>query len=214
VDAEAGRGFALLASMYLCPPSPEAVASWRRIAADPLPPPLDELAEALRSIDTDSREAMEDLLWEYTRLFVGPYRLPCPPWESVYTSSQRLLMQEAYEAVEACYREAGLAVGDGRVLADHIGAELQFLAVLADRAEEGGGGAQAARELARRFLDEHLAGWVGRFAGDMEAAAASLLYRTLARVTRAFVLAQAGERPGAGRAGEGGEGGAKPRREA
>ena len=35
----------------------------------------------------------EDLHWDYTRMFVGPFELPAPPWESTYVRKDGLLFQ-------------------------------------------------------------------------------------------------------------------------
>jgi TorA maturation chaperone TorD len=47
---------------------------------------VEGLKGALDAINLESEEELEELLWDYTRLFIGPYHLPCPPLESVYTS--------------------------------------------------------------------------------------------------------------------------------
>ncbi len=173
--------FGLLASMFLCKPTREALLGWRALLKQDPPAVLGELKEALEHIDVASTQGLEALLWEYTRLFLGPYRLPAPPWESVYTSPARLLMQEAYDAVRAMHRQAGLTVGDGNVLADHIGAELQFLALLLARAETEG---EEDRDLAGRFFREHIQNWIPRFSADLEGAASVPLYESLARAVR------------------------------
>ena len=37
----------------------------------------------------------DDLVWEYRRLFVGPGRLPAPPWGSVYTDHDCVIFGES-----------------------------------------------------------------------------------------------------------------------
>lgn len=179
--------FGLLAGIYLCPPTCEAIEGWRSLFGEEAPNPLRGLHASLLALDPSRESVLGDLLWEYTRLFIGPYRLPSPPWESVYTSPKRLLMQEAYDAVRDLYREAGLTIPDIHVHADHIGSELNFLAVLYERMESGTGGEGKAAEMAERFLSEHLRKWVPSFSRDLEAAAEKDLYRELARATRAIV---------------------------
>jgi TorA maturation chaperone TorD len=180
--------FGLLSNLYLCKPTADAIASWRAVLAHQTIPDLDELKAALHGIDLSSGQECEELLWEYTRLFVGPYRLPCPPWESLYTSSKRLLMQEAHDTVKAVYAEAGVELGDPNILADHVGAELNFLAILLERTDRGAAGEHASQQRAEKFLDEHLRNWIPRFTADLEDAAGSALYRALARTTRRLVL--------------------------
>ncbi len=170
----------LLASMFLCKPTREALLGWRALLAGRPPAPLGGLKDALEQIDVDSPQEIEGLLWEYTRLFIGPYRLPSPPWESVYTSPKRLLMQEAYDAVLAMHRQAGLALGDPSILADHVGAELQFLALLLERGETEVGEDPISRQLAARFFRKHIQNWIPRYSEDLEKAATAPLYKSLA----------------------------------
>ena len=172
--------------MYLCNPAKEAVQNWRALLSEDAPDLLMDLKDALDRIDLDSEKELKDLLWEYTRLFIGPYKLPCPPWESVYTSPKRLMMQEAYDEVKYLYGEAGLTVKDPGIMYDHIGAELNFLAVLMQGINKEPGERQYA-DIAKRFMNEHLTKWIPQFAGDMEDAADTQLYRTLAQATRDFI---------------------------
>ena len=185
--------------MYLWKPTADAITGWRAVLETQSASALDELRAALHGIDLRSRQECEELLWDYTRLFVGPYRLPCPPWESVYTSSTRLLMQEAHDQVRELYAEAGVELGDPRILPDHVGAELNFFAILLERAERGEpeDGVRV-RQLAEQFYRQHLNCWIPQFTADLEAAAATALYRALARATKNVVLLfgrQFGEAP-------------------
>ncbi len=182
----------LLSSMYLCKPVTEALVEWRNAMSDGVPEYLEELAHAIAGTDPNSPEAMQDLLWDYTRLFLGPYRLPCPPWESVYTSSQRMVLQEASDAARAAYAEAGVEVGASNVMPDHVGVELNFLSLLLEKIEANTGGEDACRRRARDFLDTHLRNWVPRFAADMGRAAQTAVFKALAQSTTAAIEAASG----------------------
>ncbi len=127
--AALGEAIGLLSSIYLCKPSREAVQNWKTALAEDTSIFLFDLKKATISIDLNSEEELENLLSEYTRLFIGPYKLPCPPWESVYTSPKRLMMQDAAANAMKLYHEAGLTLGDPEVMPDHIGAELSFLSL-------------------------------------------------------------------------------------
>ena len=184
--------FNLLSSMYLCKPTKEAVENWKALFSENVPDPLLKLKDAIDKIDLHSDQELEDLLWEYTRLFVGPYKLPCPPWESVYTSAKRLMMQEAYDEVQDLYNELGLKMGDPNIMPDHIGAELNFLAVLFRNLHNNPGKRVYYKDIAKRFLDEHLMRWLPQFISDMEEAANLKFYKALAQVTKDFINAQCG----------------------
>jgi TorA maturation chaperone TorD len=179
----AGRLFALLSSMYLCKPTRESLANWRQLLRDEPLDDAEELRKALDAINLASEQELEDLLWEYTRLFIGPYRLPCPPLESVYTSPKRLMMQDSYEEVREFYNRIGIEVGSANIMPDHIGAELNFLSVLSSRMMDKPEESSTYEKLADEFLADHLQNWVPGFAADMEQAAETPLYKALARVT-------------------------------
>ncbi len=177
----------LLSSIYLCKPSRESIENWQTALAAESSIFLDELKRVINGIDTASEEQLEELLWEYTKLFVGPYRLPCPPWESVYTSPKRLMMQEAADQVMAIYREAGLVVNTDDVLPDHIGVELNFLAVLFQKTHMETDQKDHYVDMTGRFLAEHLSRWIPEFTRDMENAAETSFYKAVAKTTRNII---------------------------
>ena len=181
------RTLSLLSSMYLCKPTKGAIENWKILLAEDLPGFMSGLKESMDGIDPDSDEQLSDLLWEYTRLFIGPYKVPCPPWESVYTSGKRLMMQEAHDEVQGFYFEAGLQIDNPNIMADHIGAELNFLTILLQKMEQEPVKRVYYTELEKRFLDEHLMRWIPQFTLDMEEAADSKFYKALAQVTKDFI---------------------------
>ena len=144
---------------------------------------LDSLGHALSRIELDSDSMIEDLRWDYTRLFIGPFKLPCPPWESVYRSQARLLMQDAADDVRRVYAAVGLSVEATGMMPDHVGVELHFLALLSETADSNDDPHSEIARLKQAFLNDHLLQWIPQFAADMEAAAETDFYRALARVT-------------------------------
>jgi len=182
--ATPAEAIGLLGSVYLCPPSREAVQNWKKALADDTSIFLVDLKKAANEIEPNSDEELENLLSEYTRLFIGPYKLPCPPWESVYTSPKKLMMQDAADQVRKIYDEAGLAINSAEVMPDHIGAELNFLALLLQRTYSEADGKDAYIRLTEKLLSDHLLKWLPDFTKDMEDAAESFFYKELARTTR------------------------------
>ena len=177
----------LLSSMYLCKPSMTAVENWKMALSGDATVFLRELKEAVREINTTSKDELEELLWEYTRLFIGPYKLPCPPWESVYTSPKRLMMQDAADQVLKHYLEAGLILETRGVMPDHIGAELNFLALLLQKSHSEADGKEQLLRITDNFLNDHILKWIPDFIRDMENAAETRFYKALAGVTRNLV---------------------------
>ena len=174
----------LLSSMYLCKPSMTAIENWKTALSEDASVFLHELKEAVSEINTSSNAELEELLWEYTRLFIGPYKLPCPPWESVYTSPKRLMMQDSADQVMQLYREAGLSIESPDVMPDHIGAELNFLALLLQRAHTATDDREQFMRMTDKFLNDHILKWVPEFTRDMENESETRFYKALARVTR------------------------------
>jgi len=177
----------LLSNMYLCKPSREVLENWKTALSGESSLFLDELKKALNEIDTTSESELDELLWEYTRLFIGPYKLPCPPWESVYTSPKRLMMQDAAVQVQELYEQAGLSINTAEVMPDHIGAELNFLAVLLERTHSEINSKSKQVDMTEKLLNEHLLTWSPNFTRDMENAAETPFYRALARATRKVI---------------------------
>ena len=181
------EALSLLSSMYLCKPSREALENWKTALSGDASLFLDELKKAIYAIDTTSDTELEELLWEYTRLFIGPYKLPCPPWESVYTSPKRLMMQDAAGQIRDLYGEAGLTINTDDVMPDHIGVELNFFAVLLQRTHAGQGSKAEQVKRTEKLLNEHLLKWVPNFTHDMENAAETPFFRALAKATRQVI---------------------------
>ena len=144
------------------------------------------IASALSSPDLAGLSSV--LKEEFTRLFVGP--LPVPLFESVYRSESGLVNQEETAAVRRKYQEAGLLIHpDTSFPADHIGAELEFLFFLCQRA------AQAEKEadqksffrLQQEFLRDHLSVWIPPFCDRLFSAARSSYYQGVAKITKGFI---------------------------
>lgn len=175
--------YGLLSSMYLCKPTREILITWSELLEGCDEPALQCLRTALAGFDFNDEQQLEDVLWEYTRLFIGPYKLPCPPLESVYTSQKRLMMQEAHDQVRDFYLKAGFEVASDDVMLDHIGVELNFIAVLLGKSSEVEASENQYSSLARQFAAEHLIPWVPQFAKDMEQSSELPLYKSLAQIT-------------------------------
>lgn len=158
--------YRLLGRLFLAEPDAALVGRLREWPA---------FGEALAG-QTDE-EAAARLRAEYARLFL----LNVYPYESVFLDESVMLGAAPSVAVEAAYAAAGFEVsGVPRPgAADHVGAELWFVATLID-------GAPAAVQ--RRFLETHLAAFVAPFAWAVGRDARHPFYRVLAEVTVGVVL--------------------------
>ena len=184
----------LLAACYYEPGpefAEEKVFDAMRDAATRVDPDL--AAQARRVGDAFAAASLEELLVDYTRLFLGPVHALARPYGSVWLEADKGLMQGSTMAVLALYAEGGFEIADGfRELPDHVAAELEFLYVLlfksAQARQSGDSESLAAMAgLRRRFLDQHLGVWVGPFAAAVKVGAQCAFYRELAGLTERFV---------------------------
>jgi len=158
----------------------------------------DFAASARRLGEAFAAEDPEDLLIDYTRIFLGPVDAIARPYGSVWLGGQQALMQDSTMAVQQLYEQGGFEIDeDFRELPDHVAAELEFLYLLIYRETEARakGDADAAAAMAalrRRFLGEHLGAWVAAFAAAVREGATTGFYRELADLTQRVVAAEAG----------------------
>ena len=151
-----------------------------------------QMDEGYRLIATYLSNVWDDSLTElsvdYSRCFVGngyDGHSAAYPFESVYVSEKRLLMQEARDEVLAVYRACGVKkLEDWKQAEDHVGVELEFATLLCRRAADylraGDEGAAIGEIKAlANFLEDHLCPWVPMLAHDMRGFARTDLYQGL-----------------------------------
>ena len=157
-------------------------------------------ASAERLGEAFAAAPLEDLLVDYTRLFLGPVDTRAKPYGSVWLDDDAPLMGDSTLAVLQHYEDGGFEVDEGfRDLPDHIAVELEFLYVLLFRLAEASARGdeatlQGADTMRRRFLAEHLGAWVGPFTTAVRGGAESAFYRELASLTDRFVGMEAARR--------------------
>ncbi|OUO89552.1 dehydrogenase [Gordonibacter sp. An230] len=150
------------------------------------------LYDYLRSAWDDS---ITELAVDYVRTFIGHgvngYSAAYP-YESVYTSERRLMMQEARAEVLKTLRENNLKRGSWSEGEDHVALELEFMqrmsmrtaAALRDGDEEGAA-AHVLTQLA--FVRDHLLNWLPMLTGDMRMFSRTTFYQGLAQLTMGYV---------------------------
>ncbi len=130
------------------------------------------------------------LVDEHERLFVGPGRTPCPPYESMWADDappeRGIMMGTAAGAVLELYRRAGLTMrphpGE---LPDHLVVECEALTwCLEDHREP---------EVARALVEAHLLRWAPRFCDAVRAEASHPYYQALAELTPGWLRALASQ---------------------
>ena len=150
--------------------------------------PLNTVIKAMR--DVDREQLCIDLAAEYNRVFLGMSANPIAPYESVYTSPDHLLMQDARDEVLALYRAEALAPNkDLRIPEDHLAIEFDFMAFLCKKAaqacsENDQAGIDEYTAKQRDFLIKHLLVWVPDMLNDMEERVFTDFYRCICTITR------------------------------
>ena len=146
------------------------------------------------SLVGENDRILEDLAIEYTRLFLGPGR-HIYPYESAYRQEGEGEATDAALEVKRLIEASGLSyTPDYRDPPDHVSVELEFMEKLTEaesKAWEEGDREQTVQflEFEKRFLADHLAGWVPEFAERVIENASPGFYREMAGLTREYVLA-------------------------
>lgn len=140
------------------------------------------LQEFLRTWNANDFDAIRR---DYMRLFIGPNRLPAPPWESVYCNEERLLFDEQTLQVRLLYRQFGMTIPtDDNEPEDHFGLEMMFVAHLCQL------GLEAIRTDQQGYIDlvlaaidsffrDHIGVWSQPFLADFIDGAKTPYYRGL-----------------------------------
>lgn len=151
-----------------------------------------QIKDYLVDHDVQEDQVCSDLHWDYTRLFVGPYELPAPPWESAYRNEERLLFQKETLAVRHAYlKYSFLPVEFGHEADDHIGIELDFMFRLSELCLQDKDKGQVSLEQLfldqTSFLQEHLLLWIPKFSQDLIAHAETDFYRGMGKLLKGFL---------------------------
>ncbi|HWI60635.1 MAG TPA: molecular chaperone TorD family protein [Symbiobacteriaceae bacterium] len=199
------RAFAyrMLANAFLAEPVREQIRSLAATDAvslfpyaadsEPIAQGVSEVTAYLGDPAGDTDAAFDALVWDFTRMFIGPGRLAAPPWESAYKTEERLLFQEPTLAVRQVFRAYGLVLATAPASPeDHIGLELDFMYHTCGLAlEQAKAGNVAGLEQICRdqldFLRTHLLSWAPAFAADVVRSSQTGYYRGMARMLDGFL---------------------------
>lgn len=139
----------------------------------------------------------DELHWDYTRMFIGPFTLPAPPWESSYVRKDKLLFQGTTMNVRKYYEKYGMVVADFNIEADdHIGLELDFIFNLNElciQEIEAGADKNIIRlkhliKEQQAFLKEHLLNFSQDFSKAVMKEANTQFYQGLAKLLHHYLL--------------------------
>lgn len=161
---------------------------------------LPEISEGYRMLkgflEHLTERTVTDLAVDYARIFLGAGAKSgdgAYPYESVYTSPEGLVMQDARDQVFKLYREEGLDRAEElNEPEDHIAVELEFMSYLCQKTTEAlkdgdKGGALGYLKKQNDFLEEHLMRWVPAFCDDVQRVALGDFYKAVANITIGYL---------------------------
>ena len=170
---------------------PEAVEAFETLGAT-FPAELDQM-----EADLGKDRLVEELACEYARLFIGPGK-HVGPHESLHRDDHAVgLWGPSTAEVKRFIEHHGLGYEERfKGMPDHISAEFQFMAELANAeadAIEGGKDAEAiqSQEIQRVFHQEHVSCWVPSFCDKVIELTQFDFYRTFARMAKTLCSVEA-----------------------
>jgi TorA maturation chaperone TorD len=142
--------------------------------------------------ETIKHYSAQELLVEYTKLFLGPFKTLAPPYSSLYFGGTELMNDETVW-VMSCYKKAGLEFNrELNDVPDHVAVETEFMYYLVHheiKALDAGNreSALAFWENQKEFFDRHYKKWVPQFCDKIATATGNEYYRTLSECLNSSV---------------------------
>lgn len=154
-----------------------------------------DLTEGYRMLqeyfDASDESAIEDLAVDFAKVFLSAgasQGMAAFPYESVYTSKKRIILQEAWEQVSDIYASKGLALENvpPDFMEDHVACELEYMACLC-REAKGTMDLLANLQEQRDFLEDHLMKWIPSFCNDVYNYSDTVFYKAIAKITTGYL---------------------------
>ncbi|MBU2591365.1 MAG: molecular chaperone TorD family protein [Nitrospinae bacterium] len=183
--------YGLLSIVYIKEPTDEFIKSLRE------PSILNTFKELGLNIgegfqNVGDGKLLEDLVLEYTRLFIGPGK-HISTYESVWCDQDGSLWGKSTSEVKRFIESSGLEYhADWTGLPDHVGVELEFMQKMI-KAEalawekEDKEMAMSLLQYEQKFMDEHIYKWIPPFCKKVAEEATLSFYKEIADLTGSFI---------------------------
>lgn len=154
---------------------------------------IEQIATFLQEHDLKSENDYNTLHWDYTRMFIGPDKLPAPLWESSYLNKERLLFQEQTLQVRSAYLKYQFLPKHFKQEADdHLGLELDFMYQLSELSlkylqQQDFAELKKVMEDQKAFLQEHLLKWVPELTAKIQDSAKLAFYQGMAKILNGYL---------------------------
>lgn len=158
---------------------------------------VNDVSRCLRKRNSGTRQ---ELAVDFTSAFAGTQSWKgryAVPYESVHTSEEGLMFQEAYHEVFQLYKANRVAKAEGYDFPhDHLSFMCEFLVVLSERIAavlEAGGDAEALAQVrvSRAFLADHILSWFDTFQDLALLLLQTRFYRGILKISKGFFLEDA-----------------------
>ena len=154
---------------------------------------FNDMGRGLRKRNTGTRQT---LATDFTMCFDGVTAIESEvavPYASVFLAEEALLNQEPRNEVFLIYRAEGIGLKSNINLPeDHLSFELEFLAVLSERAlaallVDDMDDAKRNLSLSEEFIREHILSWIGMLSERAEKILTTRFYRGVMKATRGYL---------------------------
>lgn len=148
------------------------------------------LAEFFKNVKVMNEEhLLDELSADYAKVFLAAGEVKgnaAFPYESVYTSKSKLVMQEAWDEVRRVYADRGLELKSNLsdIKEDHIAMELQYMAYLCG---QYGKEEEDLLEEQQEFLQKHLLNWTEKFVADIQTYARTGFYKAIGNLLLGYL---------------------------
>lgn len=143
-------------------------------------------ADKMNRMFENEQHDLEDYLVEYSRLFIGPFKVVAPPYSSIYLEDKWEVMGRSTKVVNSFYRRAGLTVESTIHLpSDHISTQLEFMYYLNFKWSETG--EEFYLKLQKEFLHKIMICWIPKFNATIQQESTLVFYQTLGTITEMFI---------------------------
>ncbi|QOJ78860.1 molecular chaperone TorD family protein [Infirmifilum lucidum] len=132
----------------------------------------------------------DELLREYTRLFVNDYpELKCPPFETYWRDGKRTIYGSGYSSLLEIYRQASLESSpEVRLPLEHVALELELMYYLVVSSADNAGFLC----LQEKLFKNHIGRWAEPYAQCLESSASLDNYRASAKLLRELYRVERG----------------------
>lgn len=150
--------------------------------------PVEKFLSRLAAANLRSNARLE-LSADFAQAFLGNTKTSAPPYESVFTSPDGHLMQEAYVQMTKILEQHNINVSEKySEPADHIAIQLDFMGNLVLKTLESDSEAEIRTAFAAQhnFIEQHLLNWLPALAEKVRSCDSFGFYAAVVELTQAF----------------------------